>query len=342
MACATTEYLRGPITLSILDRESDGARIVLLGDWHTDEVTCPVDAKCEISLPLYLETLFNTYAGYHTIDFFVELWYDPADRRIPVSYEVPRFTKALTHICRGGVIQNHLHTVQAYFLDCFQKLKSQCRFFRRPVRFHYADVRSGVLHEQTPSETREVVKELQRLHRSRDGQHLVPLGKRMIQKYIDHDVDFFFKLCKIDKQLRAINDPGVTAHLTQFMLVQMEGHNTEVARQWLERLEKAQGPTFPAPGFERFMEAFQGSFMGPLFDIYVIARIIRHRMTRIIIYGGDAHIQSLRWFFLNIMGFRETAARQAKEKGKHFQCLDLRNTPQPWFAAEPEFLPKVE
>ena len=75
----------------------------------------------------------------------------------------------------------------------------------KPIRFHYADVRDGVIHSGTDEKTKLFIRGLHQLNSVQKDKQIRPRHIRVLlevlQKADQLDVDFFFKMSKIDKQL---------------------------------------------------------------------------------------------------------------------------------------------
>jgi hypothetical protein len=319
--CKVTNPLIGPVTLHIL--EKGDSKIVLFGDYHVRESKCSISSSCGQTIDVYLKRLFDTYLGKEYIDLFLE-------------YE---FTPKVRMFQKGATFKNYVAPVISTFDDCFNKTK-QCPYSR--VRFHYADVRSGVIHSQTDQATKEVVKELQDLHRSffvtgRLRPRNVKFMLSILNKHDTLNVDYFFKLAKIDKQLKAIKDEQITQFVYDAMIQYMRAPELNTLKEQIDQFtfdylmaHESKQPFIDNPENDPYGDLMV--LLSPLFDLYTITRILKHNMKQVIVYAGNAHIQNMRHFFLQRLGYKETVSLSSMNAGKDFQCLNLTNVPQPLFS----------
>lgn len=349
MKCTQTETLLGPYQLDILDRKEDDARIVLLSDVHEYDYNPHSEQKCRQSIIPYLDNLFRNYRGKEKIDFFLEIDFEETAR---LFEEYQQFKDLRLSLLQGENPHqlNYLVNLRTYFNDCFKRSKGKCEFNGRPIRFHHADVRSGVLHSQTDKETETIIKEY---HKSWDiaergkvptMRHVDTLEK-LVKKYAEKNVDFFFHMSKIDKQLKKLPSEVAQA-LYNMMKVHMDSTGKygeyrdvlykkfEHLRMMLTNSEYQMGIMTVQVTPDRLRNEFNEALhylqvlLTPLFDIYTLARIVRHDMKQVIIYAGGSHIERIREFLETYMNYRLTVGTQS---GYRQQYLDMKRVPQPWF-----------
>lgn len=335
--CVKTEFLQGPIELDILDRPSDHARIVLLGDKHVHKEKCPEKAECKMTIIKYLDNLFTNYRRPQNLDFFLEIEFAEHERGMDILTDPQQLQVFRGEIAQGNIYQSFLASLRIYFYNCLQKVKTKCEFAKkRQIRFHYSDPREGVLHSQTSTEGIEIIKDLQSLRKVETAQdlnidHFNVLG-RLFREYRAKNVDFFFHISKIDKQLREIGktNQGMVVKLRQYMEDDMND-NSRKANDFYELLVdvRHQFTDMGKPDLEIFNQlrvVMTTHFLTPLFDIYTLARIIRHDMKQVIIYAGAHHTGEMKKFFVSNMGYQATVSKASAK-----QCMNLGGVPQPWF-----------
>lgn len=325
MDCKIANPLIGPVSLYILEKK--GSKIVLLGDYHTKQPTCTSVSSCGESIHEYLQKLFNNYKGSEPIDLFLEI--DFSENVRPVQYDPTK---------------NYVFSVISYFHTCLtRKLRASCLY--KNVRFHYADVRGGVFHSGTNKETRDTIFQFRDLHKvwHIDGISKIRLQNiKFIDELLDHyeklDVDYFFRLAKIDKQLKHIKDPLVTVWVKALMVEHMTNPDIVPLKNKIDTFlfdlllanESKTWFTINENGLNIYM--YLMVLLSPLFDIYTITRILRHNMKQVIVYAGDAHIQRICDFLMQRLGYKETISKLSIHPEKDFQCIDMSDVPQPWFA----------
>jgi hypothetical protein len=335
--CQKTEYLIGPIEFDILERE-DGARVVLLGDRHDYEDQCPKDAECRMTIVQYLDNFFQNYNYPEPLDFFLEV--DVPEARPEYLSDQKFIMKSRQWMHEGQIEDNFLVSLWIYFQNCLQKLKTKCEYHRKKqIRFHFSDVRSGVIHSKTRSEHAVFIKDLQDLrNRTSDfsAKHFAILRK-LVTRFLsatDDDVNFFFHISKIDKQLGAIakTNPNLHQELGMVMFRHMKQEEKRATR-FLEEVTLGE-ESLRFPELKKQVDTLGSNLahmipamlLTPLFDIYTLARIIRHDMKQVIIYAGANHTKRIKQFLMLFMGYESLVSRQSKD-----QCIDLRGIFQPWF-----------
>ncbi len=338
--CKEVKNLIGPIELDILDHPTTGVRIVLLGDVHVNQKRCPSKERCGVPIFLYLQQLFQQYTGSEFLDFFLEIPFtDDFETRGDMWFPTTR-KKLKAQIITGEVYETFIHSLMVFFYECFQKSKKQCEFYNNPyIRFHYSDVRGGVIHSESEDESIEVINQLRAIKTEVPKEKHVKFLLSVIKRFQDGDIDYFFKLSKIDKQFKRLkmdDKDSFVRNLRILMIVHMQDKEIfadilrEKAEQILAEMKQSRDPL----DGKRFIELYYlviGSLLSPLFDIYTLARIFRFRMKQVIIYAGQIHTDRIKQFLLNEMGFKQTVSRRSDDKGSNFQCIDMKNVPQPWF-----------
>lgn len=364
--CRQVERLYGPVELDILDNKQTGVRVVLLGDMHTNRTKCPPKTKCGALIWYYLDSLFANYQSLQPLDFFLEI--PVLDQEQEVRMPPERATERKRDmITKNQPYRNYLSSLHVYFHNCFQRTKTACQFFGRPIRFHYSDVREGVWHSTTEFEDRVMIKMIRELGNVENTEvklHHKNILNILLDKFINSDIKYFFRLTKIDKQLNRIKDEmsgGVDGREIKYQLNQMMmDHFTKgrdfarLAQSVLDEMIQTKLPIIqktdeneravyyltkiierPIPNMIKFTDLVW-IVIGPLFsallDIYTLSRMIRLEMKNIIIYAGMMHTQRIRWFLLNHLKFKRTASVASKKQGRDFQCVSLKGVPQPWFS----------
>ncbi len=304
----------------------------------------------------YLDNFFQNYNHPEPLDFFLEIDVPEAQREHLSDQKY--ITKSRKWIQEGQIEDNFLVSLWIYFQNCLQKFKTKCEYNRKKqIRFHYSDVRSGVIHSKTRSEHAVLIKDLQELRKKSNdfGMKHIAVLKNLITRFLaaeEKDVDFFFRISKIDKQLGVIakTNPNLEQELGMVMFQHM--------KQEAKRAEKLLAHVTVAEGLLSFSELKKRAdkFLGqvtvtkkksdtdlddivsnlaqnvaaflltPLFDIYTLARIIRHDMKQVIIYAGANHTRRIKQFLEHRMGYENVVSRQSED-----QCIDLRGIFQPWF-----------
>jgi hypothetical protein len=335
--CKQVEHLIGPVTLDILEH-ANGTRVVLLGDQHELKDHCPEGAKCGMPVFFYLERLFDEWHGPGQLDFFLELDYGVLPRYTgqlaQVAIGIPRFQQLIK---QGDIVQNYMGSIATYFWHCFRRLKTECQYYGKPIRFHYADVRRGVLHSGTEKEERAFIAQIQ-FQQSRirtiGKKHIEPY-LRLLQKLQARDVNFFFRYGKIDKQLKHIKDKHIHKMLNQY-LVDYIDENKRFIHDLIYQAVSLLAALKTRPGMyniatvRQFQVLVLGIALAPLFDIYTLARMFRHNMRRMIVYAGAAHTNRMALFFLQQLNFKSITHEESMSK-KSFQCIPMKHVPQPWF-----------
>ena len=354
--CSKVERLFGPVELDILDRKADGARIVLLGDMHTSRKKCPPNTKCGLSIWTYLENLFQQYKSQQYLDFFLELPFADTDDVKGVSLK--RATEKKQEIlAQDTPFRNYLASIHVYFFNCWQRAKQICEFYRKPIRFHYSDVREGVIHSGSGFEDRlmiQLLRELLQIDNKDVTSREMHLLLTLVDKFITDKVDYFFRLTKIDKQINKITNKELQQSLTQIMTNQMiyfkdfALHVQFFVKEMVQtkmpivfRNQKNESAFFltetayfesqNAVQFTELVRFVIGGLLSPLFDIYTLARMIRLNMKHVIIYAGAMHTQRIKAFLVNHVGFKLTKSVVSKRQTSNFQCINMKGVPQPWF-----------
>ncbi len=362
--CRQIERLYGPVELDILDSKSTGVRVVLLGDMHTSRTKCPPKTKCGALIWYYLESLFTSYQSIQPLDFFLEIpFLDLEDEVRMVPEQAAQLKQEL--VAKNQPHRNYLSSLHLYFYNCWQRTKTLCQFFGRPIRFHYSDVREGVWHSGTEFEDRitiKMIRELLNVENIDVQLHHKNILHLLLEKFLKSNIKYFFGLTKIDKQLNRIKDQGeldardIKYQLSQLMLDHMiKGRDfAQFAQSILKEMIGTKLPVvvktneneraiyyltkmteFGTPNMVKFTELVRfviGPLFSPLFDIYTLARMIRLEMKNIIIYAGMAHTQRIRQFLMQHLGFTRTVGVTSKKQGRDFQCVSLKGVPQPWFS----------
>lgn len=351
--CRYPKKLVGPIELTILDRKSDGARIVLLGDRHLVETKCPRNSQCKTNVVNYLEEVFRHYLSISIIDhldFFLEMPFSDVPRGFLANPNTEDLKSIRTEIAEGEFSESYLDSLRIYFIDCFQKLKQQCPFYKKHIidnspiiRFHYADTRDGVIHTETKEDSKVVIRELQKFGRL-EARDLKQSDLLWAFKFFEkmnrsrENIPFLFHFAKIDKQLRKINNPAITELITKFFIETETEDKTQdeisTVKWAIANLYKnlEQGTPIDERMFNFLRTAMTGGFLACLFDIYVATRIIRHQMKHVIVFAGANHTRRLTKLFLHF-GYEITTYRESKNKDS-FQCIDMTGVPQPWFSTQ--------
>lgn len=275
------------------------------------------------------------YRGKEYIDFFVELDYMPESR--------PAILKKNSN--PYSIRQNYIGPLIMNFFECFNKdLIKQCvQTYGDRIRFHYADVRSGVIHSGTEPKLKtqiDILKSLYHVFYKNDFANMTTQHVRLINTFLEHyeqfDTDYFFKLGKIDKQLKKINRPTINElfkeNFAQHILKSETINTIKTINQFLYEFGQAKLLKQSFEMFDDELDPYVGLMilLSPLFDLYTLARILRHDMKQVIVYAGDAHIRNLRALLLQL-GYKETASKQSKDEETNFQCIDLSGVTQPWF-----------
>lgn len=322
--CKKAEYLVGPVELDILDHAQSGTRIVFLGDIHVNMKKCPSKARCTVPIWSYLQNLFEQYEGKEPLDFFLEIEF--AEEMRNISPVLKRHESVKQDIAEGNVFNNYLQSLRIHFYECFQEIKNMCKFYSKPIRFHYSDIRSGVIHSETETKERIDIRQIRGIYKhggigSKENltQNDINFLKKLIDKAHDGNIDYFFHLTKIDKQLREIEQ--VNSSIAQGLREYMGQH----LKIFVQR---------DVSDFYERLELIWLFLLAPLFDVYTLARIFRHNMTQVIVYAGSMHTNAMKKFLMQYFGFKHTVSVQSKTKNKHFQCIPLKNVPQPWFPVQ--------
>jgi hypothetical protein len=347
--CKDVENLIGPIELNILDHPQTGARIVLLSDKHVDEKKCPTGSRCGMPIWTYLENVFKQFKSRDKddfLDFFLEYEFAQEQRDALANYPTPQDLSLLQqHLSQGNVIFNFISSLRVYFHNCWERIKTQCEFHGKQIRFHYSDVRSGAIHKTIAEADKVIVKQLQEIYKVRETPDKVKewhikLLLTFIDKFEQGDIDYFFRLTKIDKQLKRIENKSIVPLFYEYVK-----HDTqrelklgnfqryrEQGKEMLENVRKGNPPTalYGQISFLDFVRHIIGGVFTPLFDVYTLARMIRLNMKKVIIYAGWFHINDMKRFLIDKLGFRVTASRESTTKDS-FQCISLKGVPQPWF-----------
>lgn len=329
------ENILGPVSIHILDRKSDGSRIVLLGDIHIIEPKCLGSKQAWGTFVYkYLDVVFSSYDQKEFLDFFVEEEFDPLFR--------PKTTGTRADLIEGKLDHSFLFSTRLFFRDCLQKQKLLCTYPKN-IRFHYSDVRQGVIHSSLDEKSKDVVTQLRNIHELWDEKRAVTnkdvrLIETLLTKFKQKDVDFFFKFSKIDKQIKHISDKRYHELFRMYLRGRMDHleEYTDVVQGVFETFQM----TFKAKAlpedelrneFLGIYESIVSYLVQSLFDIYTLARMVRFQMKRVIIYAGDLHIDIMRDFLLEQMGFNETLSYHSNKEKKNFQCIPRRFIGEPWF-----------
>ncbi len=342
--CKEVENLIGPIELDILDHPQTGQRIVLLGDMHVLRNKCAPDTKCGTPIFLYLHQLFDQYVGSEPLDFFLEVEFAEEVRGTQLLKDPKNLAIMKQYLTETNAYDNFLSSLRVYYFNCFQKIKTQCEYNKKPIRFHYSDVRDGVIHSGTEDETKLVVKQLQELGKLENENEVKEKHIRFLIEFVDHvrtrDVDYFFRLTKIDKQLKHIKNPEIVKLLRIYAFDNMDTKITnfdaglfqEALAVMLEQVKRNELPIIGKTTFGKIRMSTLASGLAPFFDIYTLARIFRHNMKRVIVYAGSFHTRVMKSFLVDKMGFQVTVSKQSNdETSSSFQCISLKGVPQPWF-----------
>ncbi len=336
--CKQVETLLGPIELDILDFPGFGNRIVLLGDHHKYETKCPPDSsRCATPVFLYLDRLFQEYNSLKYLDFFLELEHGPLAR-----HTHHRETQYQHELKKGtSIVDDYIKTIAVYFWDCFRRKKTKCEFYDKPIRFHYADVRTGVIQSTMEKDERILISQMQfrrRPIKKLTTNNIEPYLK-LLQRLQKRDVDFLFRYGKIDKQLQKIKNEELVKLLKEYLVAYINEYQ-KVINELIVSGDNLfisifiDSNSVDVRAVRQFQYNVVAYTLSPLFDIYTLARIFRHDMQRVIIYAGAAHTRRIRDFLLGNFKFKHVAHEESGTKGKSFQCISLKNVPQPWFPNE--------
>ena len=336
-SCVATNPLIGPVSLTIMDRKSDGSRVVLIGDIHVFKSMCPTNSECGMVLYKYLEQLFVNYRGLEYIDFFMETRY--GDKSLSAE-DMPIIRRDISEFKN-----NYLEKTILYFNDCFNKNpKKRCvSYFGNRVRFHYSDVRDGVIHSGTDEKTKTQIQMLQQIQTKLFKRQMLNVSqflflKLIVKHYRANNVDYFFKLTKIDKQLKKINNVKITNMFINNLIMRFSHPSTQKSVAMLEKILTLYAFYDMLPNDEKKEIANQFlqipilliDVFVALLDLYIVARIVRHNMKQVIVYAGDFHIQNLKLLFHDL-DYMQTFSRQSDIKGVNFQCIDTNGMPR-WFS----------
>lgn len=333
--CKHVETLVGPIELDILDHPETGARIVLLGDRHVNEQRCePTTKRCQLPVWLYLQKLFTEYKGQEPLDFFVESAFTQELRGMAIFKDPTQYAPYRQDLEKGKVFQNFIRSLNVYFYNCTQRVKEQCEFYGKPIRFHYSDVRIGVIHSKTSKEAGTFIKEFQHIWLNSPKQPKPKHRKillKVIDAYLDKNIDYLFHLSKIDKQLNKL-DMSIVMLLHLYMFNHMEVPELKQQAQRFKHVLESKTISISPSEFETMFTETVAILLLPLVDIYIFARMFRHNMKQVIVYAGVRHIRDMKQFLIDHFGFKLIVERLSdNENAKSFQCISLKNTPQPWF-----------
>lgn len=343
--CKEVGNLIGPIELDILDNPQTGARIVLLGDKHVNEKKCPVDSRCGTPIWIYLQNVFKQFRSHDRndfLDFFLEI--DFSEEQRFKSERDPKTMKWAKHalLRSDTAISDFLSSTRIYFINCLQRAKEQCEFHGKQIRFHYSDVRVGVIHKTIDKADEAIVKQLQEIWKIHNEpgkvkQHHVQFMLLLLDKLEARDVNYFFRLTKIDKQLKRISDKNIVRLLYEYMENDIKAFNVSIfqviGKEILENVKSGKPPIDIIGGawtFSKFVFSIIARAFSPLFDIYTLARMIRLNMKKVIVYAGAAHTRNIKRFLIEHMGFGIAVSRKSESEDT-FQCISLKGTPQPWF-----------
>lgn len=349
--CKQAESLIGPVSLDVLNNPQTGARIVLLGDIHVDKKQCPPDARCGMPVWSYLQDVFTQYRGTEPIDFFLEIEFSAEARGTLIAFETDRdlLTKWRKYIEEGNTYNSFLASLRIYFWDCFQSMKQRCEFYGKRVRFHYSDVRAGVIHKGTDAKSQIRVKKLHELYdltEDRVNQKHVKFMMQLLKRFEKGDIDYFFRLTKIDKQLAKLAKVPSTLSLANtlrdIMRQHMDTYHNEASDVYvrgeylLNLMSMKLGPlqdrllTPVKLQFYHLFEDFMVTMLAPLFDIYTLARMFHEDKKQVIVYAGTWHTELMKSFLIDNMGFKSVVSKHSKDKND-YQCISLQGVPQPWF-----------
>jgi len=330
--------------LDILDNPQTGARIVLLGDEHVNKLKCPSEeSKHGVPVWLYLDGIFRSWKGPAHLDFFFELLVPdargkdkPPSKKIRQALEEGRTENKM--FGEDELNESFLHSMRSFFFHCLQKSKQACEYRVNPVRFHYTDVRRGVIYSETDEKTKVLVNDLRKafdFNKPLKGSKLRFVSK-LLDKIKQRDVDFFFHLTKLDRQLRELSKVDQTAVplLRQFVVSAFE-RATPIVDKLIKLIreietgivDETQKKFAPLIVFEGLAIS-----LASLLDAYTLARMFRFNMKRVIIYAGFAHTEAIIKFLTAKMNFRISVSKHSQNKGSDsFQCIDMKGVPQPWF-----------
>jgi hypothetical protein len=344
MKCTKTDELLGPHAIDILDNKSAAARVVLLSDVHIIDRSKYDSHICRQSIVPYLANLFRNYQGTKDIDFFLEIDFEEKARGIEEYDDFKNIRQSLLEgkDVKGGY--GYLLNLRAYFNDCFQQSKGQCEYNGKHIRFHHADVRSGVLHSKTNKEAETVI---QTIH---EGWNIMTREKVPSSRYIaaiekvalkcrEQDIDFLFHISKIDKQLAKLPN-NLSNALYDMMRAELETKTKEIdelfrrietIRKYVDAVHHGTiNQQILSDHVQNTLYFIKIALFWPLFDIYTLARMARHDMKQVIIYAGSKHIGNIRKFLLDHMNYQITKSTSMRDKCGP-QCTEMQNIPQPWF-----------
>lgn len=341
-SCGKVETLIGPIELDILDHPETRARIVLLGDQHENKLKCDANIQCQLPVYLYLQQLFQKYKGTEPIDFFVETAYDESVG-IGQMYEQKEIEKIREDIALGNVqgispLHGFMRATDVYFEKCLRR-KMQCEFKNKAIRFHNSDIRQGVMHRGLGDTEREIIKEIHAIRKralskskTRMTTSQMKFVIKLFEKIIAEDIDFFMKMTKLDKQFKKIDNVLVKQKLRHHLIQTLQSHKPvldfAIGQIIFDDPEDETLDTLSSSISWAFNRIF--TMLSGFMDVYILSRIIRHHMKHVIIFAGAAHTKAIKQFLIEQMGFQTTVSVTSKSENS-FQCIDMRNVPQPWF-----------
>jgi hypothetical protein len=167
----------------------------------------------------------------------------------------------------------------------------------------------------------------------------------LLTKFRQPNIDYFFHLTKVDKQLTKLAKtmPTTAQSLRDMMQQHMATYHDEAValsvrgENLLNLMRMRLGPLkdrLLLPPKLQFFETFSDFLIvmfAPLFDIYTLARMFYENKRKMIAYAGTYHTEQMKRFLVDHMGFRVMVSKQSKEKDD-YQCISLKGVPQPWFS----------
>src|SRR5579872_903436 len=355
------DRLEGPIHLTILDGPK-GDRVVIMGDMHVHETECPKRTGKQVYVPvtLYLDRLFKTYRSPIPIDFFLEIDFPQEARREYIKkLEHDRETRegAKQDIKNGRIFQNYLTSLWILLLDCLQKQKESCEYHSKDIRFHYSDVRAGVLYKDLKQGTVAQVNELQEIWKVLSG--ATPFEKKhfnLLKKFVDWilegNVERLFRISKIDHEISGIDpkeyDIQAIREIFKANLLEHFATNRDIIERVKRFIELTpQDKKFNSDDLAKLMNVdhplgIMGRILAPLLELYTVARMFKLKSKRVIVYFGDAHSQNMQQLLVKQFGYRvlvekfsilrkSDVLKEFGRAGANFQCIDMKGVPQPWF-----------
>jgi len=286
-------------------------RTYIFGDQHTIDEKDKCDSLFQ---PIPIEDLIEIMVEETgQIDVFLEVDFFPKEQDIKREKNLLKFE----HIGDREVFfkaPDYLVKVFRKFRECLQYDKEECSKMYPGARFHWADIRKGIIFNQ--------IKELLRLFMDFMMKGKPENQKEKLYKKLEEDekdilgqinIDSLLEETRITKQLSKTNFETADT-IRSFFIPKMEALIKEASRVFEKGL------------FVKVLMRLT-DFMHLFMDMYIVSRMFKNLnvpMENIVIYVGSLHARSIKDFLLSLPKSELVNSKVNEDRKPKLQCLEMR------------------